>query len=135
MFLSLPAAIPTSVFRDVDSIKVYLLPGTREHGERGPDARAATEPYRMTGINIYIHTSVRCQMESPNQIPIRLLTNYIKQFALAIAGGIFIRLLLLIVPTPGGLWETSSRIRIEREREGVGRIGRKGLKWDVVGRE
>ena len=25
-----------------------------------PDTRAATEPYRMTGINILIHTSVRC---------------------------------------------------------------------------
>ena len=29
-----------------------FLPGTRGHGERGPDARAATGPYRMTGIHI-----------------------------------------------------------------------------------
>ena len=62
------------------------------------------------------------------QVPIRLLTNYIKQFALAIAGGIFIRLLLLFVPTPGG----GVYGKLNRKRVSVGRgRGRKDWKKEI----
>ena len=128
MFLFLPSAIPTSVFRDVDSITVYLLPGTRGYTRKV----RYTSRYRTLSDDGHKHlnTHFGALLDGVGeQVPIRLLTNYIKQFALEIAGGIFIRFFITFRTDSGRFMVNLIGIEAMGREDGLGRIGRKGLIW------